>query len=501
MSTDPSAGGTPPPRADGAPGSPGAAAAAPDRDDANAYDVDVSPARRRLLNAIAVLGLAASVAAGFLGGAPTIWGLLPIALYAALALLGMDIVVATLLALVSGVAIAQMSPLDVGTLLGESLADQVTMIGLIIVLGSGVGEVLKVTGVASTIVRGVMRVVGERSRMAVTIGVMLASLLLVAGLGTLAGALAIATPILIPIAARMGFTRSATASMIFIGGCAGLTIAPFAGSNVAIMDAAEVGYLAYLGYGAAPLAVLSLLMGLVVVPWMQRRTVASGDLYTAAEVGAAGEEDTRPARAGRATAAFLVLLVASVAYATATNAGTAFPLLALPLLAAAAGLAGGLGAKEIAATVYRGAARLISILLLFWLLAGLFILIERLQPFEVILDMFGDGLAGSSAFVFAVLIALLGWVGVPGATAAQVVLLDQVFGDLAGQIGVGAGAWVIVLLFASKADTYGPFPNANMVGAMGLARSSDLRNMMITGWALLVPACVMYTAMLLFLTR
>ncbi|MFC5833308.1 Na+/H+ antiporter NhaC family protein [Nonomuraea insulae] len=468
--------------------------------DTNAYDVETSPRRRRLTNIIALIGLVASVGAGFLANGPTLWGLLPIALYALLSLLGMDIVIATVIALLSGVLVAQMPPIDIGALLGDSLADQVTMIGLIIMLGSGVGEILKSTGVAGTIVRGVMRVVGEKSRSAVILGVMVASLLLVASLGTLAGALAIAAPILLPITARMGFTRSATASMMFIGGCAGLTIAPFAGSNVAIMDAAGIGYLGYLGYGAGPLAVLSLIMGLIVVPWMQRRTERIDDFYSEAEVGSASDADVPNAGAGRATAAFLIALLAGVAYATVTMAGTAFPLLALPVLGVVTGLASGLGPKEIIELLYRGASRLISIFLLFWLLAALFITIDKLAPFKVILDMYGESLAGSSPFVFTILIALLGWVGVPGATAAQVVLLDKVFGDLAATIGVGVGAWTIVLLFASKADTYGPFPNANMVGAMGLARSSNLRNMMITGWALLVPSCLMYTAILLFLS-
>ncbi|MEO3796065.1 Na+/H+ antiporter NhaC family protein [Nonomuraea sp. B10E15] len=470
------------------------------KNDTNAYAVETSPGRRRLTNIIALIGLVASVCAGFLANGPTLWGLLPIALYALLSLLGMDIVIATVIALLSGVLVAQMPPLDVGALLGDSLADQVTMIGLIIMLGSGVGEILKVTGVAATIVRGVMRVVGERSRSAVILGVMVASLLLVASLGTLAGALAIAAPILLPITARMGFTRSATASMMFIGGCAGLTVAPFAGSNVAIMDAAGIGYLGYLGYGAAPLAVLSLIMGLIVVPWMQRRTERADDFYSEAEVGAATDADEPAAGTGRATAAFLIVLLASVVYATVTMAGTAFPLLALPVLGVVTGLASGLGPKEIIEHLYRGASRLISIFLLFWLLAGLFITIDKLAPFKVILDMYGESLAGSSPFVFTILIALLGWVGVPGATAAQVVLLDKVFGDLAAHIGVGVGAWTVVLLFASKADTYGPFPNGNMVGAMGLARSSNLPNMMITGWLLLVPACLMYTVILLLLS-
>ncbi|TWD72518.1 Na+/H+ antiporter family protein [Kribbella amoyensis] len=467
--------------------------------DANAYDVQLSPGRRRVVNLLAVIGLVASVIAGLATDGPTLWGLLPIVLYAVLCLLGMDIVVGTVLAVLSGVLIVGLSPLETGTLLGESLADSVTAIGLIIVLGAGVGEVLRVTGVASTIVHGVMRVVGDRNRTAVVLGVMIACLILVASLGTLAGALAIAAPIVLPITARLGYTRSATASMLFIGGCAGLTVAPFAGSNVAIMTAADVGYLTYLGYGAGPLAILSLILGPFVVAFIQRRTAGTGDEYELGEL--VGDDGAGAARAPRAaTIAFVVTLLASVVYATITEAGTNFPLLALPLLGVVTGVAGRLPARDIAEHMYRGGAKLISILLLFWLLAALFALIDKLAPFQVILDAIGPELATVSGFGVAIAIAVLGWVGVPGATAAQVVLLDKVFGTLAASAGVGPAAWVVVLLFASKADTYGPFPNANMVGSMGLARSSNLKNMMITGWLMLIPACVMYAGILLVTT-
>ncbi len=474
-------------------------------EESNAYAVGLPPLRRRICTVIALAGLLASLVLGQVVQAPTLWGLLPILLYAALCLLGLDIVVSTVVAVLSGILIAARPPTQVGELLGASLGDLVTMIGLIIVLGAGVGEVLRVTGVADTIVSAIMRTVGERSRHAVTFGVMVACLVLVASLGTLAGALAIAAPILIPITARMGFTRSATASMMFVGGCAGLALAPFAGSNVAILTAANVDYLTYLRVGAGPLAVLSIALAMLIVPWMQRRTAAAGDdFYTAEEASddAAGSGGTeRNPRAGRATAAFLVLLVVSVVYATVTNAGTAFPLLALPLLGIVTGFAGGLGSVEIASRMYRGGARLLSIFILFWLLAALFGIIDQwLKPYDVILDTFGSQLSHLGALPFAVAIGLLGWVGVPGATAAQVVLLDKVFGGLGATLGVSASAWVIVLLWASKGDTYGPFPNANMIGAMGLARSRNLRNVLLTGWLVMVPACVMYAILLAFMT-
>lgn len=457
--------------------------------------VAARPARDRVLPALAGLGLVASLVAGIVAEPPTLWGLLPIVLYAALALLGMTITVATAVAVVSALLVLLPTPGDAAGILGDSLGETVTMIGLIIMLGAGAGEVLRVIGVADTIVSSMLRGVGATSRIRTVLAVMLACLVLVGALGTLAGALAIAAPILLPVVARLGFTRSATAAMMFIGGCAGLAIAPFAGSNVAIMAAAEVGYLQYLLYGAGPLAVLSIVLGLVIVPWVQRRTEHTGDTYADADVVAPGPTDASAYR-GRATAAFGITLLGLVVYAIVTEAGTTFPLLALPVMAVVTGLAARRPLALVAGDVVRGAGTQVTMFLLFWLLAAFFLVVDALKPFDVVLDTFSDELGSMSPLLFVAVIALVGWVGVPGATAAQVVLIDEVFGGLATSLGVGVNAWVIVLLFASKIDTYGPFPNANMVGAMGLARSSNLRNLMIVGWTVLAAATLMYAVIL-----
>ena len=58
---------------------------------------------------------------------------------------------------------------------------------------------------------------------------------------------------------------------------------------------------------------------------------------------------------------------------------------------------------------HRGAARLVSIFLLFWLLAALFLLIDGLAPYDVVLRIFGPQRQSASGLGFAVAIALLGW--------------------------------------------------------------------------------------------
>lgn len=467
-------------------------------------DTPPRPASRRrgATLAAASAALALSLVVGLATQGPTAWGLLPIALYAVLALTGTDLVVVTAVALVSSFLVALPAPSAAGDVLAASVTDPVTVIGLIIVFGSAVGEVLRVTGVADALVRGIMRVADGHGRTALMYGMMLACLVLVAALGTLAGALAIAAPLLVPVAARAGFTRSATAATMFLGGCAGLALAPFAGSNIAIMDTADTGYLTYLGVGAGPLAVLSLALAAVVVPWVQRSSAAREDFYDPDEVTESSEGTDADADAGatartrRAAWAFGLTLAATVVYATATRADTTFPLIALPLMALVTMAAAGLSPRRAVRALLTGARRMLPMLALFWMLAALFGFIDLLKPYDVVLDALGPGLRHMAALPFALAVAALGWVGVPGATAAQVVLIGQVFGPLGTELGIGPAAWVIILLWASKADTYGPLPNANMVGAMGLARADRLPYLLGTGWALLIPACALYTVLL-----
>ncbi|MFE4690731.1 Na+/H+ antiporter NhaC family protein [Streptomyces sp. NPDC056749] len=463
--------------------------------------------RRAVPWAAAAVALAASLAAGLLSAAPTMWGLLPIALYAALSLTGMNLLAVTAIA-VAGAVLVALPPLGATVdVLTASVTEPVTVIGLIIVLGAAVGEVLRVTGVADSLVRGILRVADGHGRIALMYGMLCACLVLVAGLGTLAGALAIAAPLLVPVAARAGFTRSATAATMFLGGCAGLALAPFAGSNIAIMKTADTGYLTYVLVGAGPLALLSLLLAAVVVPWVQRRSAAQDDFYRPDEVtedagGVAGDGPADAAAAARtrhATWAFVIVLVLTVLYAALSEAGTTFPLTALPLMAVCTAAAARLSPLRALKAFLTGARGMLPMLLLFWLLAALFGFIDLLQPYDVVLETYGPGLRGMSALPFALAVAALGWVGVPGATAAQVVLIGEVFGPLGSDIGVTPAAWVIVLLWASKADTYGPLPNANMVGAMGLARAGRLPYLLGTGWALLIPACALYTILLVVL--
>jgi len=427
-----------------------------------------------------------------------LWALLPLGMYAVLALAGMRILPATLAAFLTALCLALPSPSTSMDMLAESVTNPLTVVGLVIALGGGLGAVLRKTGIAQVIVSGVLTLVHDRGMRATALGIMAVCAVAVVALGTLAGAIAVAAPLLIPVAARLQFTRIATAVMFFIGGCAGLAVAPFAGSNVAVMTTADIGFPQYLMI-SLPLAVVSLVVGMFWVPVVQRRGVASADFYTDEEAAETVGPDNPSAR--RSTAVFAAVLGILVIGSMVANIGITFPLIALPLLAIVAGISARLPVREWLSTMSRGIASVAGIWLLFWILALGIILVDSLHPFEAVGDLLRPHIEDSSPFGFAVTVALVGWVGLPGAAAVQVVLVEKMFGQLGAGVGLNASTWATILFFSSKADSYGPFPTQNMLGPMGMARSRDVRTMLLTGWVVLVPVIATYAGLLYLQTR
>ena len=444
------------------------------------------------------LGFVAAVLVNIGTEPPTVWGLVPIVLYALLVLVGTDVVLATGGALLVAIVMRGIEPKALATLMAESLGAFITVVGLIIILGSGLGQVARETGAAEYLVRGIIRRIGVRTRTQVQLGVMITSTLLVAALGTLAGANAILAPIVIPIVAAVGFTPPALAAMLHAAGAPGLFLGPFTPPVVTMTGAAKIGYPAYLAAAGLPMAIVTWGIGFFMVRWIQRRTEG---VYAYEEADLVKQERTLGPGARRAAWAFVLTLLAMVAYGIAVKAGYAFAILVMLVTAFTTGLAAGLGPVRILEAIYAGASRLIWLFLLFWLFNPLVTLVGQTKAYEALLEAGRPLLASIGAYGFSILAVLIGWLGVAGAAVAQVVLMNEVFGPTVQALGLSPAAWVAVLLAASQIDWFGPFPNADMIGQMGLARSRDLKMQLYNGWAIMAGNVVLFAVLLFGLTR
>ncbi len=457
---------------------------------------DAMSAVQKWALAIFLVGLALALYVRATATPPTLWGLLPIALYALLVLLSVDVVLATLASLLSAILLTGVAPKALADILAQSLGSFIAVVGLIIIMGAGLGEVAKETGAAEYLVRTILYRIGLRTRTRVQVGVMLASTVLVGALGTLAGANAILAPIVIPIVAAVGFTPPALAAMLHAGGAPGLFLGPFTPPVVTLTGTAKIGYLGYLAAAGVPMAVVTWITGFCMARWIQRRTEGA-QAYEEADLIKA-ERPLGP-EARRGTLAFVLTLLAMLLYGIYIKAGFAYALLVMLVTAFTTGLAGRLGPVRILQAIYAGASRLIWLFLLFWLFNPVLMLVDQTKAYQALVDWGKPVLAAIGPYAFGLLAILIGWVGVSGAAVAQVVLMNQVFGPIVQQLGLSAAAWVGVLLASSQLDWFGPFPNADMVGQMGLARSKDLRHMLYNGWAIMAMNLVLFAILLWFL--
>ena len=139
-------------------------------------------------------------------GLPAIIGFLPLLLYIILSFKGKDITMVVLICVVLGAILTGQTPVSLGVAMSKALGSFMGLIGFIILMGAGVGEVLSQTGVAQNIVRLVITKTGVKSKNRAMIATMISSVLLVGLLGSMAGSNAILAPIIIPIVASFGIT-------------------------------------------------------------------------------------------------------------------------------------------------------------------------------------------------------------------------------------------------------------------------------------------------------
>lgn len=303
--------------------------------------------------ATAIFGVAVVAGGAILatGSAGTLWGLTPIVVYAILVLLDVDVVLATLAALVVAALETGTAPLELGKLMSESLGSFIAVVGMIILLGGGLGRVVTETGAAGTMVRMVLHGIGISTPLRFRIGVMLSATLLGAALGTLSGASALLVPIVLPIAAAMRLTPPSMAAMFHAGTAAGLITGPFTPPVVTIMGTARIGYGEYLLSAGIPMAATIWLTGLGMSHWIQRRT-EGGDSYSD---DVAEDVEYDPATARRATAGFLGSMVVLVVLGIVFQASYTYVLIVMPASAAITALCARMSPTAALHAMYRGA--------------------------------------------------------------------------------------------------------------------------------------------------
>jgi H+/gluconate symporter-like permease len=415
-------------------------------------------------------------------------GLLPLLVYIVLVFRGIEVLTATAICVVLGAVLSHQTLLSFGAALASAMGSFLAMVGLIIMLGRGLGEVLSATGVSHTIVHRIIHTIGIDTEKKAMLGIMTACLVMVGLLGTMAGGNAIIAPIVVPIAAAVGLSRSTVGVIFQAVGEEALILGPFTPPVITLLGLTKIGYGDMLLYVCGPVALITLTATWFMIQRIQRRTKEEHPYEIPEDV----ERFVPTSRSNRATVVFALCFVAAVVWGIAGHAPTSFVIVIMLGLSVITGLVGGLSFDEVLRLIVKGMAGNVGLFLLFLLLDPFIIFVEKAGGFAALATLLKPSMeiGGKSAIVITG--GFLGAFGISGATVATLKLLHEMFNPLLTKYGVSMLAWSLALVVATRVNNF-VFPGANMVSSLGFAGSDDMRSMLKNGWV--VAAC-----QLLFLT-
>jgi len=407
-------------------------------------------------------------------------GLIPLLLYIFLVMREMDPLPATVICVVLGAIINAKSLIAVGVDLSKALGSFLGLVGLIIMLGRGLGEVLSETKVAHTLVYKIIYGIGVNTQKKALAGIMMATMVIVGLLGTMAGGVAIIAPIVNPIAAAVGLTPAAVAVLYQSVGEEALTLGPFTPPVVTLLGLTKLDYGTMLVTAALPIAIVTLLVTWFMVQRIQRSTqekTTSGIV-----VGKEIETFQPTTYSRRATNTFIILFSLLIAYGIYMKAATPFVITVMLGLSFVVGMVGGMKFENVCKSIVKGMAGNVGLFLLFILLELFIQYVETAGGFKALTYMMMPliNIGGKTAVVIAG--GAIGAFGISGAVVAELVTLNKMFATLLVEYKVSMIAWAVALIVATRVTNF-VIPGSNMVAMMGFAQSNNLKAMLRNGYA------------------
>ena len=426
---------------------------------------------------------------------PPILGLAPLILYIVLMLRGKDMVWSVLISAVLGGVLTGVTLLQVGPIVSSALGSFLAMIGLIIMLGAGLGEVLTRSKVAPNIVHVIIEKANIKTQTRAIFVTMVVSTLLVAMLGTLAGANAILAPIVISVLASLKISRS-TLGVAFQGaGAVGLIIGPFVPPVVTVMGLSGVSYGVYLREAGIPLGLLLWVITFFVARHVQKKTE---NVNPYSEEDRATEKFEVTPQVKRGTIVFVVGMVSLLGYGIYAGVGASYAIPVMLIMSFAVGLTSGMKPAEILQAIIAGCTRLFALFFMFVLFEPLMRFITDSGAFVALAELMQPiiDIGGQIGFMFVTTIISI--FGIPGAAVAAAAVKHEMFGAMAMDLAIPAGMWAMALMAGSQITSFA-YPGGDMLGQMGLARSQDLKSMMKSGISITIASILFIVIRTVFL--
>ncbi|WP_373076999.1 citrate transporter [Fusobacterium varium] len=428
---------------------------------------------------------------------PPILGFLPLILYIYLMLKGKDMNLSVLLCVLLGAIMTEESVIGFGETLKNSLSSFLSLIGFIIVLGSGLGEVLTHTKVAQNIVYFVVEKTNIKTEKQAILISMVTCTLLVSMLGTLSGSVAIVAPILIPIVACLGLTPS-TLGVIFHGAAAtGLQIGPFVPPVATIMGLTGLTYSKFMINAGIPMGTIIWVSTYFMACHTQKLTRGKEN-FAESETKASDFKATPIVN--RATFAFILTMLIMLVYGIVAKAGASYAIVVMLTAALVTGLAAGMSLTDAIKKLVEGSSKMYWMFFMFILFDPFLNYVAKSGAFESISNYMKPLIDAGGVGAFLVIAAAIGVFGISGAGVAQAQITHELFLPLVISMSVNMGIWAFIVLVACQV-TFFVSPTVDMVGTMGLAHSKNIKAMLKNGWCITIVTFIVVIIRAIFYAK
>lgn len=417
-------------------------------------------------------------------GEQSLWALLPLVVYLVLVFRGKKMLVATLAGVAVGCILTGQTPGSISDLFAGSTGTFLSIIGFIIMLGSGLGEVMAKTGVSNTIVRWIITKIGVDSEKKGIVATIVTSTVICALLGTLAGGNAVIAPIIIPVVASVGLTPSTVGAIFQSAGETGLIWGPFTGPVVALLAVTGLSYGRMMLWAAIPFGLIWLVVIYFVALRIQKQTkgIESYDL-TEFEDNNMEINDEHI----RATKVFAISFLILVGYGIIKGLGTNYAIFVMLSLAIILSVVSKIGIEEGIEIFAKGMAQMVSMYLIFIILNVMLELIDIGGGFDALGEIMLLLVDKGGRTLVPIIGSLVGAFGISGTAIAEIQITHELFAPAVEAFNIPMEIWAIALIAASRITT-SIYPTANMVGQMGIARTDNLKWMLFGGWAVSLTA-------------
>lgn len=414
---------------------------------------------------------------------PPILGFIPLILYIILSLKGTNLLAATVISMVISFVLTGKGLLTAGVSLQSALGEFLTLVGFIIMLGSGLGEVLKKTKVAENLVHLVLDKLKIRTQKQSLILAFSMSMILTALLGTGSGANATISPIILPVVASLGIAPGVLGIMLIAGGLCGMILGPFTPTAVIIRELSGLTYTELIITASFPLSIIIFGTSFYFSLRLQKRG-GDGEAYSEADKAAAEDYKANP-YAKRGTYAFLISMFAMIVYGVIAGAGASFAIVIMLLVAIVVAVATKTPMEDFLNWFFGGCGKMVHIFCLFVCFCPLLNNIVASGAFSALVELVSPIITGSSKVVFVMVSSCIGIFGIAGAAVDQAQVIHDLFSEFIVTLGIPASLWANIIMYGCVLTSLS-MPNPDILAPLGLAHSSNLKTAMKCGYAIII---------------